>query len=283
MNICYLDFWPGFDSNSNWFNLLFSDYFDGKQLNFNCLPQDADIIVYSCFGIEHYKYLETKAIKIFFTGENQRPSEYCDYSLSFDFDSNGGKNLRLPLWYLYINWWNIPNFEHSKIMKDDLFKQWDPEEVCNRESFCSIVIGNLVQNRIDVARKMNEINPVHGYGSVFGNYFSGNKIDLIKKYKYNICFENTIQEGYVTEKLLEAKVAGCIPIYYGHPAVSKDFNEKGFINYYNYNDISSFFDYIKRLEKDKDLCYNIINQKIFNKEPSLDFIFDFLDKIIKEK
>ena len=282
MNICYLDFWPGFNRNSNWFNLLFLDYFNGKELNFNSDPKDADIILFSCFGIMHRQHLQTKAIKIFFTGENQRSPEYCDYSLSFDFNSNNGKNLRLPLWYLYINWWNIPNFEHSKIMKNDLFKEWDAEEVISRENFCSIIISNFVQNRIDVARKMNEIKLVHGYGSVFGNYFSGNKIDLIKKYKYNICFENTIQEGYVTEKLLEAKIAGCIPIYYGHPTVSKDFNEESFINYYNYNNLDSFFDYIKNLEKNKDLCINLINKKLFNKEPSLNFIFNFLDRIIKK-
>lgn len=283
MNISYLDFWPGFNPNLNWFNLLLRDYFDSIELNFNSNPKEADIILFSCFGHTHKDFINSKAIKIFWTGENIRPPYYCDISLSFDFDSYGGKNLRLPLWYVYINWWNYPDFPDARITINDLKKEWDPEEVLNRPHFCSIVIGNPVINRLEVANKLSEINPVHGFGSVFNNHFSGDKIKLLQDYKYNICFENTIAEGYITEKLLEAKVAGCIPIYYGHPSVNKDFNEKSFINFYNYSSPEELTNMIKKLEKNKDLCYNILNTKLFYKYPTLDFIYSFLDNIFKEK
>jgi len=276
MNICYLDFWPGFESNSNWFNLLFLDYFNGKEINFNAEPQEADIILFSSFGSQHLNWLNSKAIKIFYTGENHRPPHYCDLSFSFDFNTYNGTNLRLPIWYLYINWWNEPNFSHARITPKMLNKKWDPDEVLNRPHFCSIVIGNPVKNRIEVAEALNELNPVHGYGSVFNNYYSGDKIELLQNYKYNICFENTVAEGYTTEKLLEAKVAGCIPLYYGYKGF--DFNPYSYINYLNFNDKNSFIEYIKMIEKNKELCYNIINEKLFNELPSLDFIFNFLKK-----
>ena len=276
MNICYLDFWPGFDNNSNWFNLLFSDYFNGRVINFNSSPQEADIILFSSFGGSHTSHLNSKAIKIFYTGENHMPPHYCDLSFSFSQNSNGGKNLRLPIWYLYINWWNQPDFSHARITPQMLAKKWDPEEIISRENFCSIIIGNPVKNRIDVALKLNEIRPVHGFGSVFGNPYSGDKIELLKSYKYNICFENTIADGYTTEKLLEAKVAGCIPIYYG--AATTDFNKDSYINYADFKDLDSLSDYIKNLEKDKNLSAKIINQEFFNNQPSLDFIFNFLKK-----
>lgn len=274
MNICYLDFWPGFDSNSNWFNLLFSDYFNGREINFNSPPKEADIILFSSFGNAHTGYLDSSALKIFYTGENHRPPHYCDLSFSFDYNTYGGKNLRLPIWYLYINWWNQPNFSHARITPQMLEKQWDPEEVINRPHFCSIVIGNPVKNRIDIALKLNEIKPVHGFGSVFNNPYSGDKIELLQKYKYNICFENTIADGYTTEKLLEAKVAGCIPLYYGN--IKNDFNSSCYINYVNFKNSIDFIDYIIMLEKNKELCYNIINEKLFNNIPNLDFIFNFL-------
>lgn len=274
MNICYLDFWPGFDSNSNWFNLLFLDYFDGKEINFNSEPQNADIILFSSFGSQHLNWLKSNAIKIFYTGENHRPPHYCDFS--FSFDKNTDNNLRLPIWYLYINWWNEKDFIHAKITPKMLEKKWDPDEILSRPHFCSIVIGNPVKNRIEIAQALNELSPVHGYGSVFNNYYSGDKIELLKNYKYNICFENTIAEGYTTEKLLEAKVAGCIPLYYGYKGF--DFNTYSYINYLNFNNINSFIEYIKMIEKNKELCYNIINEKLFNETPSLDFIFNFLKK-----
>jgi len=275
MNIAYLDFWPGFDSNSNWFNLLFLDYFDGREINFNSNPKEADIIVFSSFGFSHLTdQINDNAIKIFYTGENHRPPYYCDLSFSFDIDSYGGKNLRLPIWYLYINWWNQPDFPHAKITPVMLNKKWDPDEIISRPYFCSIIIGNPVKNRIEVAQSLTKLGDVHGYGAVFNNHYSGDKIELLKNYKYNICFDNTIYEGYTTEKLLEAKVAGCIPIYNGYEP--NDFNPNSYLNYSNFQSLESFIESINTLEKNKDLCYNIINEKLFNKTPNLDFIFDFL-------
>jgi hypothetical protein len=51
------------------------------------------------------------------------------------------------------------------------------------------------------------------------------KRNYIKRHLFNICPENTSYPGYVTEKLLEACVMGCIPIYWGHPTM-----EPGIIN-----------------------------------------------------
>lgn len=42
------------------------------------------------------------------------------------------------------------------------------------------------------------------------------KIGTIRGYKFNLCPENNRMEGYVTEKVIDAIVAGCIPIYYGY-------------------------------------------------------------------
>jgi len=41
------------------------------------------------------------------------------------------------------------------------------------------------------------------------------KIECISNYKYNICPENSVTEGYTTEKVFESLQAGCIPIYTG--------------------------------------------------------------------
>ncbi len=48
-----------------------------------------------------------------------------------------------------------------------------------------------------------------------------------------MCFENTStqgNEGYVTEKLVDAMLAGCIPLYWGDHRVSEDFNPDSFID-----------------------------------------------------
>jgi hypothetical protein len=42
------------------------------------------------------------------------------------------------------------------------------------------------------------------------------KIDTLKNYKFCICYENMRDtQGYITEKIFDVLIAGCVPIYYG--------------------------------------------------------------------
>ena len=284
MKICYLDFWPGFDIKSNWFNLVFREFFNDIEIEFSNDATDADIIMASSFGQEKIKTKDLKSIKIFYTGENERPDlSWADYSMSFDFDTYGGKNLRLPHWLLYVNWWNEPNFSHAQISLDQLNRVWDPEEIWNREGFCSIMIGNPVPNRLEVAKLIDSnFGSVHAYGKVFGNPYHGDKVKLLENYKFNICFENSITDGYVTEKFLQAKVAGCIPIYYGHSSVSKDFNHMCAINYVDNEDMEAFMSQMYFF-KDKDKFILKAKEPLFHVKPNLDFLYAFLKVVFNGK
>jgi hypothetical protein len=277
MNICYLDFWPGFDTNCNWFNLLFREALNDREINFNASPSEADVILFSCFGDQHQKYKNSKAVKIFYTGENQRANlQDGDFSLSFDYETHGGRNFRLPHWYMYVNWWGQPNFPHARISKERLFHKHNPEDVLARNEFCCIVIGNAVSNRIETFKKLNDYKPVHGYGRVFGKPYNGFKVDLLEKYRYNICFENSIYPGYVTEKLLEAKVAGCIPIYYGTETANTDFNEKCFINAIEYKSSNELLEKIIELETNHEKFKQIASEPLFKQNPHLEKLYEFI-------
>lgn len=281
MKVSYLDFWPGFDPGSNWFNLLLKDCFPGVEFDFYSSPENADIILCSSFGNQRYNYKNTKGVKIFYTGENERAQlDVCDYSLSFDYDTHGGRNFRLAHWFLYINWWNEPDFKHSRISVEELFAEPNPNEVWNREKFCSIIIGNPVKNRLEVIEKLNEYKPVEGFGKVFGSYHEGCKIQLIKNYRFNVCFENSITDGYVTEKLLEAKVAGCIPIYYGDVSVANDFNEKCFVNYNRFSSPSELLEEIISIDTNKDKFFEFASRPLFKERPSLEPLKEFIRKAV---
>lgn len=280
MNICYLDFWPGFDPNSNWFNCVFKDCFN-KEFNFNSTPEEADIIFASSFGNERYKTINSKAIKIFYTGENERPDlDFGDYTLSFDFDTYGGRNFRLPHWYLYVNWWNEQDFPHARISLEQLNHKWEPEEIWKRDKFCSIIIGNPVQNRIDFARELNNFKQIDTYGRVFGKPYDGCKVKLLENYRWNICFENSITNGYTTEKLFEAKIAGCIPIYYGHVSTAMDFNDQCYINCADYDSFEPVVDLISKCEQNKDRFLRLASKPLFNRIPDLNGLYNFLKYII---
>jgi len=62
------------------------------------------------------------------------------------------------------------------------------------------------------------------------------KIEFLKRYKFNIAFENASLPGYTTEKIVEPMAARCLPIYWGNPLIEREFNPKSFLNYFDFRD-----------------------------------------------
>jgi hypothetical protein len=58
-----------------------------------------------------------------------------------------------------------------------------------------------------------------------------NNSALYSNYKYCLTMENKASKGYMTEKLLNAFMGGCLPIYYGTRGVLEIFNPKAFCYY----------------------------------------------------
>lgn len=270
MKIAFLDFWTGFNSYNNFFIHIL------KQIKNNVVvvnPQQADIIIYSCFGNTHYRFNDTK--KIFYTGENKRPNfNECDYSISFDFDDYGNKNVRIPLWYLYIDWFGVQTYDNpnwlipvSYLNKNNEFTD------TNKTKFCATVFSAYHKIRIDSVSKLNTYKNVDCYGKVFNNLLPDGeryKMDVIKNHKFSMCFENTLYPGYFTEKLLHAKIAGGIPLYFSDKSYVEDFNEKCCLNLINYENLDDFLDEIKKIDNDVNLYNKISKEPLFTNTPNLD-------------
>lgn len=269
MNIAFLDFWGSFDPNNNFFTHLFKQIKD----NINITDaKNADVIIFSCFGDEHKKYNHCK--RIFFTGENIRPDfNNCDYSFTFDFDSYDGKNIRIPLWYLYIDWFNVKNYGNPSclIPVNYLNKHLNKE----KNKFCATVFSKSIQSRFDIINKIQTYKSVDCYGKIHPNSLpdgEDKKLDILSNYKFSICFENSIYPGYFTEKLLHAKIAGNIPLYYADKTFNKDFNEKCCLNLINYENLDHYLEDIKKIDNNNSLYRDILNQPLFKTEINLNDI-----------
>jgi alpha(1,3/1,4) fucosyltransferase len=285
MNISFSDFWGGrfpFTNNNNFLLDLLKTI--DPEINLVPLSNKTDILIYSCFGDKHLSVDRKNIKKIFFTGENKRPNfDECDYSLSFDFPDYGGKNIRLPLWYFHIDWFGKGGYGNPKYiipikdLDDNIFTRKE------KSKFCSAMYSNPVENRVKFYKKLSEYKKVDGYGKPFNNWNYGedNKYQIISNYKFNICFENTDYPGYHTEKLFQAKVAGCIPIYWGAETIKNDFNEKCFINLKDFNgDMDLLSEYIKEIDSDDNLYKSIFNEPLFNEPPSIVSVMEKLKNIL---
>eukprot|EP00884_Botryococcus_braunii_P004805 jgi/Botrbrau1/14325/Bobra.0287s0017.1 len=65
--------------------------------------------------------------------------------------------------------------------------------------------------------------PVESYGACannMGHSRDKSKLDIFREYKFCVCMENSLARGYVTEKVYDGLVAGCLPIYYGAPDIA---------------------------------------------------------------
>lgn len=283
MKISFLDFWGApkpFEPENNFFFYLLREIKE----NVSVVPPDkADVIISAKFGDGYLKY--NHCLKIFYTGENVRPDlDNFDYSFTFDFDDYNGRNFRLPLWYLYIDWFNVKSYGNPEWLIPESYLYGENEFTeKEKNKFCCIVFNREVENRVRTTDLLSSYKKVDKFGGCSGGMHlpdgEKNKLDMISNYKFSICFENSLYPGYYTEKLLHAKIAGNIPIYFADDNLSKDFNIDCCINTYKMN-LEEVFDTIKMIDTNDKLYNKIISEPLFNKEVSLDNIKKFFYSIL---
>lgn len=271
IKIHFVDFWPNFIKNDNYFYHLLQSEF-----NVVLTDNNPDLLFFSVDysnNKEHLNYQNTNTKKIFYTGENIEPNyEYCDGSISF-ISNDIEKNYRLPLWALHINWFDVKkntNRDQSYLIdKKDLLINKTKTRI--NKNFCSFLASNPSGKRLEFIPKLLEKRTVDCGGKLFNNInkeIKGRgdqkwKIKFLSKYRFNIAFENEIGEGYVTEKIIQPMSVRSIPIYWGSNSVSEDFNKNSFINLNQFQNDDEAIDFILKCETDRDLYESIFFEPWF--------------------
>lgn len=265
MNVLRLGFTDTFGAIENYFTTLLSERYTIVRDD-----KDPDYLIFGDrnFGEKNRWYDPARCIKIFYTGENERPHNYkCHFSISFDHDEYDGKNYRLPLWVIY----DFDNHARNTSNTSNIDRQ--PYDLIGKKDFCSFVVKNPnCQKRNEWFHRLNAYKPVASGGPLFNNigYILPRgdqsveaKFDFLNSYKFNLCFENSSYPGYVTEKLYDALCAKTIPIYWGSPSVETDFNPKAFLNWHDYGDDDAFFEAIKKIDENPDLYEEMYMEPMF--------------------
>jgi hypothetical protein len=82
-----------------------------------------------------------------------------------------------------------------------------------------------------------------------GDWTSDQLIKTYTNYKFVLAMENTICNGYITEKIINAFYSGAIPIYWGCNSVVNYFNPKSFIRVNDFNSFEECVNYILQLDE----------------------------------
>ena len=113
-----------------------------------------------------------------------------------------------------------------------------------------------------------------------------NKKEALTSHKFSICFENSIEDGWITEKIFDSLLNGCIPIYYGTPDIEKIISKKCFIDYKEFNTIDKLYNYIKNMKEQeynsyiKNIQSFILKQSLYNQFTIQYFVDTIIEKII---
>jgi hypothetical protein len=247
-SVLFCDMWDQFNETYNMFTLALEEALSGvtvKGYSRDSLSgQTPDLVIFGPFG-EAWRTLPPTWPKVHFSGENSAPIK--DPSVKFNIgyrllEFSDDTYLRMPLWQLEIDWFGA---DPEKIRNpiplpiDTCMKA----TVSDRSKFCAFVVTNPMNPvRNEAFHTLNAYKQVDSAGRLFNNIgdkiFAGlgggggelKKHEFLKDYRFCLAYENSSSPGYTTEKLLHAKAAGCVPIYWGDPKVARDFNERGFIN-----------------------------------------------------
>jgi hypothetical protein len=73
------------------------------------------------------------------------------------------------------------------------------------------------------------------------------KVELCKKHKFYICYENTIFPDYISEKIFDTFLAGCVPIYLGAPNITDYIPETTFIDKNKFESYEGLHKYLKNM------------------------------------
>lgn len=212
---------------------------------------------------------------IWFTGENVRPPVGdWDLTMSFDADTEAARNAYLPLW-----WFQFPEllapappgpiaakrYAHLPALAECLSDR--PPPAGSRSKFACAIIGNPEPVRLKAVEALQHIGQVDVLGRITGRPVD-DKIAAMREYRFALCFENDVYPGYVTEKVIDAWTAGCIPIWNGldpHGYI----NPAAVVNLAAVEGLDALVAAVAAVEADRATASALVTAPLLLREPSL--------------
>lgn len=260
VKLWFEDFSGDFIAEEDYFYKLLN-----KQFRIQLTKEEPEYLIYSCYGYNHLKY---ECVKIFYTAENIRPDfNLCDYAIGFDYMAFGDRYVRFP------NYARYGEVYESIAIREALGLQ----NIARKTKFCNFIYSNAEADpmrdrffrvlsgykQVDSLGCHLNNRPFEG-GDRYSNNWRDAKVEVQSEYKFSIAFENSSSPGYTTEKIMHAFAARTIPIYWGNPLISKEFNSKSFINCHEYNNEEQLIKDIMEIDRSDDLFLGKINEPCFH-------------------
>jgi GR25 family glycosyltransferase involved in LPS biosynthesis len=144
--------------------------------------------------------------------------------------------ISIPMIYRYIDYYK----KNCDIIRPSIYTNFKDK------LFCLVINKSKLNPEIDYCIKLlsqyGKVDDLSIYDDFINSkscYHSQELLNIMNKYKFTICFQNSYNDGYITEKLFNCFFARTIPIYKGSPIISDFINQDSFVTCENFNNIYS--------------------------------------------
>lgn len=242
--VVYFDFWFGFDPNCFLIHRFLCD-----------LRKQIKVIGpfskgWSSFSVRVISQLTQSKADFFITGENREPEfKRAQKQIGFWRGYPGRKDvLRFPYWMWHLDWPDLENqpayrrygrrLSIDRLMKP-ISESYSKAQLASRLNRTVLFSKHLNEPRRRLFQLTNEVLGCDGFGGAFGSDNRQQpKMPVMEGYRFSLCPENAIGDGYITEKIPEAFHSGCVPISWCRPDdLAEDFNPKAVVNLYGLDDL----------------------------------------------
>ncbi len=225
--------------------------------------------------------IDESAFNVWCTFENRRPPVHgFDCTFTFDRDNLKKTNFYLPLIFLYLKV-NSATSKHNIEVAELLKKRKIPLEfLSTKKEFMASFINNPHPVRMHAVKQLQEIGDVTLYGRSVDNYVV-DKIRESSRFWFNLCFENDLYPGYITEKVLEAYLSKSVPLYWGDDSAGI-INPKAIVNLKDFENIDEFTLYVKNLFDDKQRIKEMLEEPLFLKEFNYSDVLSFFTEKLNQ-
>jgi len=287
----YRNYWPNFDPNEHFFHHLF------KQLNLQVsvvgpFKETARIDrIRNLFQDIAVAAGYREKAEFFITGENKLPQFHrAKKQIGFWRSYRDREDVfRFPYWMWHLDWEElsvVPDYpRYGKPLSIDrlmrpISSSYTKDQLTDRLNRAVIFSMHLREPRRRFMELTQKSIGCDGFGGAFGkNDRARPKMPILEKYQFSLCPENSIGDGYITEKIPEAFHAGCVPIGWCRPEdLEEDFNPEAVINLYGL-DNKQICELLSELKACGALYSKMMSEPLLVRRPDLDTLMEFISDV----
>lgn len=284
--ITYRNWWAGYTDE---YNGVIEDFWFTQFIRSRFPDVDYKLNFFSVWNKHYTIKEEMEGKKIFYSSEcielrfphiidlyGPYALDYVDLGLGYDRLDNS-KYLRFPYWLCM----NVDSNQTEEQI-ENTFRSWNSLGINDKNSVIAINRHDKWNTRSIIANDIKQYVDIIYEGAWNKNSneliekFNNNKLECLKQYKFNLCAENDIYDGYVTEKLFDSVKCGCIPLYMGSGKYiePKVINDKAVLRWYRDKDNSDTIELFKNL---------LTDEKSYKEFKDQDIILDSGPKFVIKK